>query len=45
MGSDPSRIIIDAAKNLRVEAVAKTKEAHNWLSRKWIEIKAVFGFV
>ena len=36
--------VIDAAKKLRDEARAKTEIVHGWLGRKWIEIKAVFGF-
>lgn len=44
MGSDPRRIIIEAAINLRAEARAKTLEAHGWLGTKWIEFKALWGF-
>lgn len=44
MGSDRRRIIIDFAAAARAEAVAKTQEAHGWLGRKWLEIRAVFGF-
>lgn len=44
MGGDPRRIIIEAAAKLRLDAAEATGRAHNWFVRRWIYLKALFGF-